>query len=182
MIYAIAVFAVILVAFALIPGGLRWLALLIPHIVVKIGAWSLAYVAVKWFSAEDGRSLRWPLRWMMTKDADLFGDSYWQIECREKGIDPRSDAARIAWLRRNGGHTVNYGLLGVDVSQLWLDQYRSPVNGLISGGPLWVSDDAFCLRLQVFGIEFDAGWNLLGHQNGRAKYWIQLRRAKPLNP
>lgn len=182
MIYALAALFVIFVACALVPGGLRWLALLIPHLIVKAAAWSLAYVAVRWFSTPDKRSLRWPLRWMMTKDADLFGDSYWQIECMEKGINPKSVAGRVAWLRKNGGHTANYEWFGVDVSQLWLDQYRSPVNGLISGGPLWVSDDAFCLRLQVFGIEFDAGWNLLGHQNGRAKYWVQLRKAKPLNP
>lgn len=181
MIYAIAVFAVILVACALVPGGLRWLALLVPHIVIKISAWSLAYVAVRWFSSEDGRSLKFPLRWMMTKDADLFGDSYWQIECREKGIDPQSDAARIAWMRRNGGHTVNYGLLGVDVTQDWVDKYRDPTTHWITDGPLWVSDDAFELWLPIFGIDFMAGWNLIGHQHGRAKYWAQIRRSKPLN-
>ena len=182
MIYALAALFVIIVACTLVPGGMRWLALLVPHLVVKAAAWSLAYIAVKWFTSADGRALRWPLRWMMTKDADLFGDSYWQIECRENGIDPSSDAARIAWMRRNGGHTINYGLLGVDVSGAWVDQYRDPRTGFITGGPLWISDDAFCLRLQLFGIEFDAGWNLLGHQNGRAKYWVQLRKAKPLNP
>lgn len=182
MIYLIATLAVVLVAFALIPGGLRWLALLVPHIVIKSSAWSLAYVAVRWFSSEDGRSLKSPLRWMMTKDADLFGDSYWQIECREKGIDPRSDAARIAWLRRNGGHTVNYGLLGVDVTQDWVDKYRDPTTHWISGGPLWTNDNAFELWLPIFGIDFMAGWNLIGHQHGRAKYWAQIRRSKPLNP
>lgn len=182
MVYLIAVFTVVLVACTLVPGGLRWLALLVPHIIVKIGAWSLAYVAVKWFSTEDGRGLKSPLRWMMTKDADLFGDSYWQIECREKGIDPASDAARIAWMRRNGGHAVNYGLLGVDVSGAWVDQYRDPRTGWITGGPLWTSDNAFELWLPIFGIDIMAGWNLIGHQNGRAKYWVQLRKAKPLNP
>lgn len=182
MIYLLAILAIILVTAALVPGGLRWLALLIPHIIVKAAAWSLAYVAVKWFSTEDGRGLKFPLRWMMTKDADLFGDSYWQIECREKGIAPRSDAARIAWMRRNGGHVVNYGLLGVDVSGVWLAQYRDPQTGRITGGPLWVSDDAFQLWLPICGIDFVAGWNLIGHQNGRAKYWAQIRRSKPLNP
>lgn len=182
MIYALGAIFVILVACSLVPGGLRWLALLTPHIIVKIGAWSLAYVAVKWFSTEDGRSLRWPLRWMMTKDADLEGDSYWRVECVSKGLDYRSFEAKVAWMRRNGAHSVNYDWLGVDVRQEWLDQYRSPVNGWITGGPLWATDDAFCLRLVVLGIEFYAGWNLLGPQNGRAKYWVQLRKAKPLNP
>ena len=182
MIYLLAILAIILVTAALVPGGLRWLALLIPHIIVKIGAWSLAYVAVKWFSTADGRSLRWPLRWMMTKDVDLEGDSYWRVECVSKGLDYRSFEAKVAWMRRNGAHSVNYDWLGVDVRQEWLDQYRSPVNGWITGGPLWATDDAFCLRLVVLGIEFYAGWNLLGPQNGRAKYWVQLRKAKPLNP
>lgn len=182
MIYALGAIFVLVVACALVPCGLRWLALLIPHLIVKAAAWSLVYVAVKWFSTEDGRGLKFPLRWMMTKDADLFGDSYWQIECREKGIDPASDAARIAWMRRNGGHTINYGFLGVDVSGAWVDQYRDPSTGWITGGPLWTSDDAFELWLPICGLDFMAGWNLIGHQNGRAKYWAQIRRSKPLNP
>ena len=182
MIYLIAILAVVLVAFTLVPGGLRWLALLIPHIVVKIGAWSLAYVAVKWFSTDGGRILKHPFGWMMTKDADLFGDTYWQIECREKGIDPQSVDGRIAWLRRNGGHTVNYGLLGVDVSGAWVGQYRDPKTGFITGGPLWISDNAFELWISILGVDFMAGWNLIGHQHGRAKYWAQIRRSKPLNP
>lgn len=182
MIYALGAIFVIVVAFALIPGGLRWLALLIPHIVVKIGAWSLAYVAVRWLSTEDGRSLKFPLRWMMTKDADLFGDSYWQIECMEKGIDPKSVAGRIAWLRKNGGHTANYEWFGVDVTQDWVDKYRDPTTHWISGGPLWISDNAFELWISILGIDFMAGWNLIGHQHGRAKYWAQIRRSKPLNP
>ena len=182
MIYLLAILAIILVTAALVPGGLRWLALLIPHIIVKAAAWSLAYVAVKWFSTADGRSLRWPLRWMMTKDADLEGDSYWRVECVSKGLDYRSFEAKVAWMRRNGGHTVNYELLGVDVSGAWVDQYRDPKTGFITGGPLWISDEAFELWLPIFGIDFMAGWNLLGHQNGRAKYWAQIRRSKPLNP
>ena len=161
---------------------LRWILLLIPHLIVKVAAWSLAYVAVRWFSTADGRQLKVPFGWMMTRDADLEGDSYWKVECASKGIDYRSFEAKVAWLRKNGGHTANYKWFGVEVSTLWLDQYRSTFNGLITGGPLWVSDDAFCLRLQFLGLEFDAGWNLLGPIEGRAKYWIQLRRAKPLNP
>ncbi len=182
MTYALAALFAIIVACALVPGGLRWLALLIPHLIVKAAAWSLAYVAVRWFSTADGLQLKAPLRWMMTRDADLSGDSYWKIECAAKGIDPMSLAARVAWMRRNGAHSVNYGLLGVDISQAWVDQYRNPTTHWISGGPLWVSDDAFELWLPVLGFDFMAGWNLIGHQNGRAKYWAQIRRSKPLNP
>lgn len=182
MTYALITLFVIVVACALVPGGLRWLALLVPHLVVKAAAWSLAYVAVRWFSTADGLQLKAPLRWMMTRDADLSGDSYWKVECAAKGLDYRSFEAKVAWLRRNGGHTVNYGLLGVDVSQAWVDQYRNPTTHWISGGPLWVSDDAFELWISIFGIDFMAGWNLIGHQNGRAKYWAQIRRSKPLNP
>lgn len=87
MIYALAALFVIFVACALVPGGLRWLALLIPHLFVKAAAWSLAYVAVRWFSTADGLQLRAPLRWMMTKDADLEGDSYWKVECASRGLD-----------------------------------------------------------------------------------------------
>lgn len=182
MIYALAALAAILVACALVPGGLRWLALLIPHLIVKAAAWSLSWVAVRYFSTADGLRLMWFFAWMMTRDADLSGDSYWKIECAAKGVDPMSLAARVAWMRRNGAHAVNYDWLGVDVNQAWLDRYRSPVNGWITGGPIWISDDAFCLRIVFVGLEFYAGWNLLGPQNGRAKYWIQLRKAKPLNP
>ena len=182
MIYALAALFVIIVACTLVPGGMRWLALLVPHLVVKAAAWSLAYIAVKWFTSADGRALRWPLRWMMTRDADLSGDSYWKIECAAKSIDPMSLAARVAWLRRNGGHTANYGLFGADISQAWVDQYRNPVTHWITGGPLWTSDDAFELWISICGIDFMAGWNLIGHQNGRAKYWAQIRRSNPLNP
>lgn len=182
MIYAIAVLFVIIVACALVPGGLRWLALLIPHLIVKAAAWSLSWVAVRFFMTPDGLSLVWFLAWMMTKDANLEGDTYWRVECASKGLDYRSFEAKVAWLRRNGGHTVNYGLLGVDITQAWVDQYRNPTTHWISGGPLWKSDDAFELWLPVLGFDFMAGWNLIGHQNGRAKYWAQIRRSKPLNP
>lgn len=182
MIYALAALFAIIVACALVPGGLRWLALLVPHLVVKAVAWSLAWVAVRFFMTPDGLSLARFLLWMMTKDADLEGDTYWKVECASKGLDYRSFEAKVAWLRRNGGHTVNYGLLGVDISQAWVDQYRNPTTHWISGGPLWVSDDAFELWLPVLCFDIMAGWNLIGHQNGRAKYWAQIRRAKPLNP
>lgn len=182
MIYALSALFAIIVACALVPGGLRWLALLIPHLIVKAAAWSLAYVAVRWFSTADGLQLKAPLRWMMTKDADLEGDSYWKVECASKGLDYRSFDAKVAWLRKNGGHTFNYEILGVDVSQEWVDLYKDPKTGFITGGPLWISKDAFELWLPVLGWDIMFGWNLIGHQNGRAKYWIQFRRSKPLNP
>lgn len=182
MMYLLASLVVVLVAFALVPGGLRWLALLLPHVAVKVVAWALAWVAVKGFSSDDKRSLRWPLRWLETSDADLSGDSYWKIELAAIGADPLADENRIAWIRRNGGHKINYGWFGRDVSRGWLDRYRSPVNGWITGGPLWVADDAFCLRLPIVGLELYAGWNLLGPIDGRAKYWAQLRKRRPLNP
>jgi hypothetical protein len=130
----------------------------------------------------DGLSLVWFLAWMMTKDANLEGDSYWRVECASKGLDTRSFEAKVAWLRKNGGHTFNYEILGVDVTQEWVEKYRNPTTHWISGGPLWISDNAFELWISILGVDFMAGWNLIGHQNGRAKYWAQIRRSKPLNP
>lgn len=177
--------AILLFAFALsfyVNGLFRAMLFVFPHLVVKGGAWLLSWVAVRFFMTANGKSLVWFLLWMMTKDANLEGDSYWKIECASNGLDYRSFAAKVAWLRKNGGHTFNYEILGVDVSQEWVDLYKDPKTGFITGGPLWISKDAFELWLPVLGWDIMFGWNLIGHQNGRAKYWIQFRRSKPLNP
>ncbi|HNM80848.1 MAG TPA: hypothetical protein PKL28_07325 [Rhodocyclaceae bacterium] len=177
--------AILLFAFALsfyISGLFRAMLLVFPHMTVKAAVWLWCPLLVRYFSSADGNSLRWPFGWAMTKDADLRGDSYWQIECAQKGLDPNSYEAKVAWLRKNGGHTANYEWFGVDVSQEWVDLYRDPKTGFITGGPLWISKDAFELWLPVLGWDIMFGWNLIGHQNGRAKYWIQFRRSKPLNP
>lgn len=156
----------------------KWVLFIVAHIVIKVVAWSMAGVAVRWFSTEDKRQLRRPFRWMMTKDADLGGDRYWLADLAARGADPLADENRIAWMRRNGGHAANYALLGVDVDQAWLECYRNMQTGEIVGGPIWETDDAFCLRGVWLGLEVCAGWNLLGPQNGRAKIWFSVRRAK----
>jgi hypothetical protein len=156
----------------------KWLALLPVHLVVVGGAWLLAPIAVRWFSTDDKLHLRSPFRWMETIDNDMGGDSYWKAE-HLAGSDALNESARIGWAKRNGGNAVNYGPLGVPVDPAWLHRYRSPINGQISGGPLWWSDDAFCLRwMRPIGgriMELSLGWALLGPKAGRAKYWLSGR-------
>lgn len=82
--------AILLFAFALsfyVNGLFRAMLFVFPHLVVKAGAWLMSWVAVRFFMTADGKSLVWFLLWMMTKDADLEGDSYWKVECASKGLD-----------------------------------------------------------------------------------------------
>ncbi len=85
-------------------------------------------------------------------------------------------------MKKNGGHTINYSWLGTDVSQEFVDKYRDPVTHYISAGALIMNDRAFQLWMPVLGFDIIAGWNLLGHKYGRAKYWIQFRKSTPKNP
>lgn len=160
---------------------LRWLLLLPAHILLVAVAWLLAPIAVRWFSTADKLHLTAPFKWMETIDHDLAGDEYWQAALGD--ADPLSNAARIAWLRRNGGNTVNYGMLGVLSDPVWLAAYRSTYNGVITGGPVWWCGNSFCLRwfptFRGIPIELSAGWNLIGPQNGRCKYWLSMRRGHP---
>lgn len=157
---------------------LKWLAILPYHGLVVLAATWLAGYAVRNYSSDDKLDLRSPFRWMMTTDAWLNGDPYWQRQLIERGLDPMADEHRIAWMKRNGGNRVNYGQLGVDApSAEWLRRYRDE-QGVISGGSMWWYGDAWCFRGHLLGIELCAGHNLFGEKNGRCKFWCSLRRYK----
>lgn len=158
---------------------LKWFALLPFHGIVVLASVRLARYAVLNCSSDDKLDLRSPFRWMMTTDAWLNGDTYWQKQLIEKGQDPMADENRVAWMKRNGGNRVNYNTLGVPApDQAWLDLYRS-VEGVISGGPVWWHGNAWCLRGHWLSLELAAGWNLFGAKNGRCKFWLSIRRYKP---
>jgi hypothetical protein len=156
----------------------KWLALLPVHGLVVGAAKTLAPIAVKHFSTPDKLDLKFPFRWMRTIDHGLDGDQYTNIA--KNGGDALADDARIAWLRKNGGNATNYGLLGVPSDAVWLAKYRSTYNGVITGGPIWWSDNAFCMRWYPKALgrtfEISTGWNLLGPQSGRCKFWCSVRR------
>ena len=86
----------------------RYILQLPLFIIARLLTYPLAPIAVKWFSTEDKLSLRFPFKWMMTLDNDMSGDESW----KRKNADPMSYLNRVRWLWRNGGHALNYGLLG----------------------------------------------------------------------
>ena len=140
----------------------KYLALLPFHLGVKVAAWCCAPIAAKWFSDAITKHLKSPFLWMDTVDDMAY-----------------YTGSLTPWYQQNGGNWFNYNILGVTVLMDWLNQYRSPVNGVISGGPVWWTDNAFCMRKTILGFTIDAGWNLLGPHDGRAKYWLSARKYKP---
>lgn len=158
----------------------RWLALLIPHLLLSLVRYPLAVLAVLCFSSADRRHLT-RLRWLETIDNDLAGDSGW----REKhliGSDPLSRLNRIRWLWRNGGNTLNYLTFGVCdwpalrgfapmfASLPPFTYIRRPDGAWLYRRfiPIWPGRD-----LEIF-----LGWALLGPQQGRCKYVCSLRIRK----
>lgn len=154
----------------LLGAMILWVACLPVHLTVAIAKFPLAPVAVYGFSTEDKKHLETPFQWLETTDNDLGGDYGWQHEHIEPGSDPYSDWNRVGWLWRNGGHAVNYGLLGIDAE---------PVPDFSRG--LNVRDDGFWLYRNGFPIsdtkslEVFWGWHIYGIVDGRNKYVFTTR-------
>lgn len=152
-------------------GVIKWFLLLPCHVLVVLASYILAPVAVTWFSTNDKLFLKFPFRWLETSDNLMNGDIGWREE-HLIGDDPLSWLNRVRWMWRNGGNTVNYKILGVPANQDWILANKS------NPGPVWWDGEIFCVRYVFWGLKLDAGWNLLGPQNGRCKFWLSLRKAK----
>ena len=87
---------------------LRYVVQLPLFIAARLLTYPLAPIAVAFFSSDDQRTLVFPFRWMMTLDNDLDGDESW----KRKNTNPWSYCTKVRWMWRNGGHALNYGLLG----------------------------------------------------------------------
>lgn len=148
---------------------MRYCLYLIVHIVIVLLRYPLAPIAVVLFSSQDRRSLL-ALRWLMTIDNDLAGDSGWREE-HLIGPDPLSTLNRIRWLWRNGGNAVAYGLLGCD----------APVKIIRRGIYYWSDGFGHWLYRRKFHLagrrwlELFFGWALLGPQQGRCKLVCSIR-------
>lgn len=152
---------------------LRWLRCLVLNLVMGLLVIPLAPIAVAFCATDDKRYLT-RFRWLSTLDNDLSGDDGWKTE-HLIGSDPLSFINRVRWLWRNGGHAVNYGLLGcADTRCTQVAPYY------------WKNAEGFWLyrrRFPLFGawsFELFIGWNLLGGQSGRCKFVCSPRfKSKP---
>lgn len=154
----------------------RYCLFLIPHLLLSVLRYPLAVIAVLFFSTKTGRHLT-RFEWLETIDNDLSGDSGWKEE-HLIGPDPLSMINRIRWLWRNGGNTVNYGLLGVDDNPSWRVVYGC------ASGPRWERPDGAWLYRRYISlaglryVELFFGWALFGPQKGRCKIVCSIRLKK----
>jgi len=158
---------------------LRWFCCLLVHIVAIVARYPLAPIAVIFFTTNDKRELIFPFRWLGTIDNDLSGDAGWRTE--HITGDPLSTWNRIKWLWRNGGNSLNFGLLGVEYDA-WFSLKncrKENQDGFIKRGDgAW----QYRARVSVFGRVWTPyiGWGLFGPVNGRCKFTATvLRFNKP---
>lgn len=126
----------------------RYLAYLLPFIVMRLATFPLAFVAV--YFQKDWK-LRWPFRWMDTDDNDLRGDEGWKSEhCFPH--PPDTYCCMVKWMWRNGGHHAAYHLFGMSYGQNWF----------------WSVKD-------TPGWQWRLGWNPADNKTGRCKYNLTVR-------
>lgn len=151
----------------------RWLLYLPLNLLMGLVVIPLAPIAVAFFSTPDKRLLT-RFKWLETLDNDLTGDEGWRSE-HLIGSNPLSWLNRTRWLWRNGGHAVNYGLLGCDdigTRQIKPNYWENPKGR-------WLYRRYFRLT-EKWSFELFAGWALLGGQHGRCKFVFSPRfKTKP---
>ena len=154
---------------------LKWLALLLPHIILISNRYWVAWVAVRFFCTADGKSLQPWLSWLMTDDNDLGGDSGWRNEHIPAGSDPYSFANKLAWMRRNGFHHFNYAIIGIPTDKWWV-----LANYLMQDTKrFWQRPDGHWMLRGNFGpIYLFIGWSLFGGINGRDKFTATIKSRR----
>ena len=163
--------------------GIRWYLYIWVLCVGVISGKLLASWMVKNRSTEDKLNLVgiWQ-RIYATSDNDLTGDSYWKAK-HLNGDDPLKDEHRIGWIKRNAFNAGNYRFLGVDNNPEFVSKYKNEA-GVISGGPVWETDNAFLYRPRFAipgagrDLELFFGWALFGEKNGRCKLVFSIRLPK----
>jgi hypothetical protein len=144
-----------------------YFAILPLHVLIWLLKWPLGIVAVLFFSSEDKLTIT-ALKWLMTDDNDMRGDSGWREE-HLIGSNPLSVLNRIRWLWRNGGNHANYFWFGIPEITGWASSlphtygtYRYPTGHFL-----------YYKKIRFIGplfFQLTVGWALFGPQNGRVKY------------
>lgn len=156
---------------------LLWITLLPVHILIIGLSILVAPLVIKYFTTEDKLYVKFPFKWMETIDNDLSGDDGWKQACKEKGLDPLDDKSRIGWLRRNGGNSFNYYVLGVKVE---------PISNLMATDDdhhgffmrydgIWMLFDFYKLPMINKYLNIFIGWSVFGPKFGFCKYTATFR-------
>lgn len=129
---------------------IRFLIYLPIHIAVILLRYPLGPIAV---ALSRSYKLPWIFRWLDTDDFDLRGDGGHQERMFARGYMPEDYLSMLTWVWRNGGHWVNYHLLGMPFGK----------------------DFGFWSVCTDKGWQWRMGWNPDDYKYGFSKYNFTVR-------